>query len=32
MRFPIVQQKVFLTAEAQMRDRPGIGASLSYKF
>jgi hypothetical protein len=32
LRFPIVQQKVFFTAEAQMRDRPGVGASLSYKF
>jgi hypothetical protein len=32
LRFPIVQQTLFLTAEAQMRDRPGVGAALSYKF
>jgi len=32
VRVPVVQQKVFLTAEAQMKDRPGVGASLSFKF
>jgi len=32
VRFPLVQQKVFLTAEAQMKDRPGLGATISYKF
>jgi len=29
---PVVQQKVFLAAEVQMKDRPGVGASISYKF
>ena len=29
---PVVAQKVFLTAEGQMKDRPGAGASISYKF
>jgi hypothetical protein len=32
VRVPVVQQKVFLTAEAQMKDRPGAGASISFKF
>jgi len=32
VRVPVVQQKVFLTAEAQTRDRPGAGASISYTF
>ncbi len=32
VRVPVVQQKVFLTAEGQMKDRPGVGASISFKF
>ena len=32
LRVPVVQEKVFLTAEAQMKDRPGVGATISYKF
>lgn len=32
VQVPVVQQKVFLTAEVQMKDRPGAGASVSYKF
>ena len=32
VKVPVVQQKIFFTAEAQMRDRVGAGASLSYKF
>ncbi len=32
MRVPVVQQKIFLTAEAQMRDKLGGGASINYKF
>jgi len=32
LRVPVVQDKVFLTAEAQMKDRPGSGAAISYKF
>jgi hypothetical protein len=32
VKVPVVQQKIFFTAEAQMRDRMGAGVSLSYKF
>ncbi len=32
LMLPVVQQKVFLTAEAQMTDRPGLGGTISYKF
>jgi hypothetical protein len=29
---PVVAQKVFLTAEGQMKDTPGAGATISYRF
>jgi hypothetical protein len=32
VKVPVVQQKLFLTVEAQMRDRLSTGASLSYAF
>jgi hypothetical protein len=32
VRVPVLQQRVFLTVEGQMKDRPGAGASISYKF
>ncbi|OPY67578.1 MAG: hypothetical protein A4E57_02241 [Syntrophorhabdaceae bacterium PtaU1.Bin034] len=31
-RVPVVSRKVFLTAEAQLKNKPGGGASISYKF
>ena len=32
IKVPVVRQKIFLTAEAQMKDRLGGGVSLSYAF
>ncbi len=32
VRVPVVQQKLFLTVEAQMRDRLSTGASVNYAF
>ena len=32
VKVPVVQQKLFLTVEAQMRDRLSTGASLNYAF
>ena len=32
VKVPVVQQKLFLTVEAQMRDKVSTGASLNYSF